>query len=303
MYNYNHLYYFYITAQFGSITKASDYLNISQPSLSSQVKILEESFGISLFIRNGRNIELTTKGKIVYEYCAKMFKDVESLTTFLNSKEGENQKVLRVAVSDQVERPFVAEIIGKLIKKYKTEIIPKIIMLTDTHEKLIDQFKLGNIDLLVTHQKNSLAFSSEISVDFPVAIIGLPKYIYKDGRNFKNVSSLLKNYQSGFVMPTDKFKLRSETNIFLSKEKYTPQIFFESDILAANVRALEEGVGIGFLPIAYVKKEIKKGILSSFAPTLGLWKHQLYIVTNPMIEKTRAVEEFKKLFVEEANIN
>jgi LysR family transcriptional activator of nhaA len=303
MYNYNHFYYFYITAQFGSITKASEYLSISQPSLSSQIKILEESFDINLFTRNGRNIELTNKGKVVYEYCSEMFKNIEGLTKFLNDQEDKNQSTFRIAVSDEIERPFVAEIIGKLLKKYKKESIPKITMLTDNHDKLIDHYKMGNVDLVISHKKIVQASSVITSVDFPVSLIGLPKFLTKDGRNFKNIASLLKNYQSGFIMPTDKFKLRTEINIFLAKEKFTPKIFFESDILAANVRALEEGVGIGFLPIAYVKKEIKKGVLTSFAPTLGCWKHQIFIITNSQMEKNGVADDFKRLFIEESNIS
>ena len=303
MYNYNHLYYFYITAQFGSITKASEHLNISQPSLSSQVKILEESFNLNLFMRNGRNIELTNKGKVVYEYCSQMFKDIDGLTKFLSNQIDKNQTTFKIAVSDQVERPFIAEIVGKLIKKYKKDSVPKITMITDFHDRLMDQFKLGNVDLIITHKKTAMTSALVSTVDFPVALIGQPKFLTRDGRNFKNITALLKNYQSGFVMPAEKFKLRSEINIYLAKEKYSSKIFFESDILAANVRALEEGVGIGFLPIAYVKKELKKGVLCSYAPTLGCWSHQLFVITSTDKTKNLIADEFKRLFIQETTLN
>ncbi len=43
MYNYNHLYYFYVTAKSGSVMTAATLLSISQPSLTSQLKVLERS--------------------------------------------------------------------------------------------------------------------------------------------------------------------------------------------------------------------------------------------------------------------
>lgn len=303
MFNYNHMYYFYITAQFASITKASEYLKISQPSLSSQIKILEESLGLNLFIRNGRSIELTQKGKVIYSFCSKMFKEMDGLSKFLSSQEGEEAELLKIAVSDQIERPFIAEIIGKFIKKNKTEKPPKIILNTGPHESLVTEYKLGQYDLLISHSNKSLGKIKVETVDLPVGLVGLPKFIYKDGKNFKNIASFLKNNQNGFIMPDESFKLREEINVFLSSEKYHPEINFESNILSANVRCLIEGAGVGFLPIAYVKKEIKKGSLAVFAPTLGLWNHQVYISSSPGGESQKSTDEFKMLFIEEVNIS
>lgn len=303
MFNYNHLYYFYITAQFASITKASEYLKISQPSLSSQVKILEESMGVSLFIRNGRSIELTQKGKIIYSFCSKMFKETDSLTKFLNNQEGEEAELLRIAVSDQIERPFIAEIIGKFIKKNKSEKAPRIILNTGTHESLVTDYKLGQYDLFISHTNKSLGKMKVDTVDLPVGLIGLPKFLFKDGKNYKNISSFFKNNQAGFVMPDESFKLREEINVFLSTEKHRPEINFESNILSANIRCLIEGAGVGFLPIVYVKKEIKKGVLGSYAPSLGFWSHQLFISTNQDSDIQNYSEEFKMLFLEEVNIS
>lgn len=302
MYNYNHFFYFYITAQFGSITKASEYLKISQPSLSSQIKVLEDSLGVHLFIRNGRNIELTPKGKTIYAYCSRMFKEVDGMTKFLKFNDGPGGEVLKIAVSDQVERPFIADVIGRLIKKYKITDVPKIILNTGAHDFLSGRFKMGEFDILISHSKETVGKLEVTTLNLPVALVGNPKFLHKEGKSFKNISSLLKNNQAGFVMPTERFKLREEIDIFLSKEKYTPKILVESDILASNVRVLSEGVGIGFLPIAYVKKEIKKGLITSFSPTYGLWCHQLFLISNSNAETKRGIEEFKKIIMSEINI-
>ena len=60
--NYHHLLYFWMVAKEGSVTAAAEALRLSQPTVSGQVKQLEESLGERLFRRVGRNLELTEMG-------------------------------------------------------------------------------------------------------------------------------------------------------------------------------------------------------------------------------------------------
>jgi len=52
--NYHHLLYFWAVAKEGSLRRASEVLHVSQPSISSQLKQLEESLGAPLFTRARR---------------------------------------------------------------------------------------------------------------------------------------------------------------------------------------------------------------------------------------------------------
>lgn len=54
--------YFVETCNEGSITKAAEVLNTTQPNLSRQLKDLESQLGKKLFVKNGRNIQLTEEG-------------------------------------------------------------------------------------------------------------------------------------------------------------------------------------------------------------------------------------------------
>ena len=62
--NYHHLLYFWTVAKEGSITKACDKLHLSQPTISNQLKTLEQSIGHPLFQRSGRQLVLTEMGVI-----------------------------------------------------------------------------------------------------------------------------------------------------------------------------------------------------------------------------------------------
>lgn len=59
-----HIHYFLAVAEHLSFTKAAAELHVSQPALSQQVKLLEESLGAQLFDRSGRTTRLTDSGKI-----------------------------------------------------------------------------------------------------------------------------------------------------------------------------------------------------------------------------------------------
>ena len=66
--NYHHLLYFHTVAREGSVTRASKLLRLAQPTLSGQIRKLEESLGEKLFARQGRGLTLTETGRIVFRY-------------------------------------------------------------------------------------------------------------------------------------------------------------------------------------------------------------------------------------------
>jgi LysR family transcriptional activator of nhaA len=72
--NYHHLRYFHAVAHEGGVTAAAEALNVSQPSISTQLRQLEDSLGQTLFERTGRGMSLTAEGKVVLEYADEIFR-------------------------------------------------------------------------------------------------------------------------------------------------------------------------------------------------------------------------------------
>lgn len=71
--NYHHLRYFWTVAKEGSLRRASELLRVSQPSMCTQIKLLEASLGESLFRQSGRSLELTEFGQLIYGYAEEIF--------------------------------------------------------------------------------------------------------------------------------------------------------------------------------------------------------------------------------------
>lgn|SRR5699024_5101951 len=59
--------YFYTIAQEGQITRAAKRLHMAQPPLSQSLKSLESNLGVTLLERNGRKMELTHAGQVLYD--------------------------------------------------------------------------------------------------------------------------------------------------------------------------------------------------------------------------------------------
>src|SRR5438045_8474149 len=66
--NYHHLLYFWAVARYGSVVRASAELRLAEPTISGQVRRLEEVLGEKLFERVGRNLVLTDVGRTVFRY-------------------------------------------------------------------------------------------------------------------------------------------------------------------------------------------------------------------------------------------
>jgi len=71
--NYHHLLYFHAVAKEGSIARATEVLNLTQPTISAQLRALEDALGEKLLEKSGRKLELTEIGKVVYRYAEEIF--------------------------------------------------------------------------------------------------------------------------------------------------------------------------------------------------------------------------------------
>ncbi|MFD2132518.1 LysR family transcriptional regulator [Pseudogracilibacillus auburnensis] len=83
--NLKQLRYFYEIANEGQITRAAKKLHIAQPPLSQSLKALEDRLGVILFERNGRRMELTDAGAVLYEKAKELFYKIDE--TMIEVKE------------------------------------------------------------------------------------------------------------------------------------------------------------------------------------------------------------------------
>ena len=137
MYNYNHLYYFYITVKSGGVTSAAKHLLISQPSLSGQLKVLEAFLQVKLFKKVGRKNELTPEGAIIFGFCRQMFELSEEMHESITEKIPYASRRIYIGVSIEIANSFVVEVISHFLSKYSDKLRPKVVMISGKDRKSV----------------------------------------------------------------------------------------------------------------------------------------------------------------------
>lgn len=101
----------HLVAKYQNITTAAEHLNKVPSALSYTVKKLEESFGVELFLRKGRYIELTPAGKYFIEHSKTILNDLEVLRRNTVLIHGGVEQELIIAVNNIIPRSAIIEFI------------------------------------------------------------------------------------------------------------------------------------------------------------------------------------------------
>lgn len=109
--NFHHLRYFWTVARKGGVRKAAQELHVSQPSISAQLKLLEESFGEKLFQRSGRTLVLTEAGHLVLSYADEIFSVGQELMSAVKQLPGTRALRLNVGMTDSLSKLIAFEIL------------------------------------------------------------------------------------------------------------------------------------------------------------------------------------------------
>jgi LysR family transcriptional activator of nhaA len=102
--NYHHLMYFWMVAREGSIARACDRLHLAQPTVSAQLRSLEQSLGEKLFERQGRRLVLTETGRFVFRYADEIFGLGRELRDALKGRPTGRPMKLAVGIADALPK-------------------------------------------------------------------------------------------------------------------------------------------------------------------------------------------------------
>ncbi len=115
--NHNHLFYFWLAGKHRNLTQAAKELGLAQPTVSAQIRSLEEKLNAALLTRRGRNIELTEAGQIVFRHADEMFRISSEIPDALSGRYTGQPRVLHVGTSDFVPKPIIRKILEPLLKE------------------------------------------------------------------------------------------------------------------------------------------------------------------------------------------
>ena len=136
-------YYLAVTRE-GNISSAAETLHISQPSLSRQMKELEEELGVTLFERGSRRIRLTEEGMILRRRAEEMVRLMQMTESEIREAHNSISGEVHIGAGESVCFHSISETAGAILQDYPD--IRFHITSGDTRD-LLDQLDHGLIDL------------------------------------------------------------------------------------------------------------------------------------------------------------
>ncbi|MBU1429971.1 LysR family transcriptional regulator [Myxococcota bacterium] len=142
--NYQHLYYFWIVAREGGVTRAAERLRLSPSTVSTQLRQLEEILEAELFLRTGRGLVLSEAGRIAFQYAQPIFGLGEALIDALAGRGRPGIKRLTIGVADHVPK-LVARALLDPVSGPDTHLVCR----TDNTDKLLAELALHQLDVVI----------------------------------------------------------------------------------------------------------------------------------------------------------
>ncbi len=137
--------YFLTIAETGNFSRAAERLYLSQPSLSTGIKKLEQELGVSLFERGGRRTVLTTAGRSFLEKATIIMDQYQAALHEL--KGFDDQPILRLGALTTVRVTELADLVSTFQQHHPNVTIE---LRDGTQEKLRDWLEQGEVDVALT---------------------------------------------------------------------------------------------------------------------------------------------------------
>ncbi|GLF92136.1 LysR family transcriptional regulator [Bacillus safensis] len=232
--------YFQTVAYTEHISNAAKQLNIAQPSLSLTIKRLEDELGTTLFDRKGRNIQLSSSGKILLKHVNKIFTEIENAQLEIHSEEQLTSSTIKISITNP---RFLIGLISDYINQFPES---KIIQGIGVKSEIFTSLKKGDIDLgIAGHPIQDEEIESCVLVNEDIVLV-LPSDHRLTGKTEISLSHVA---DEPFITLANNVEYRDFTTLLCKKAGFIPNIAFEVDSnLLAEIIKLDQGVAL--LPIS-----------------------------------------------------
>ncbi|BAW24187.1 MULTISPECIES: transcriptional activator NhaR [Pseudomonas] len=243
MLNYRQLHYFWAVAKTGSITRASEQLNLTPQTISGQISLFEQTYGLELFQRVGRQLELTETGRQALVYAEQMFQIGGELEAMLRA--GPQEQILfRVGVADVVPKSIVYRLLAPTME---LDEVLRINCREDKLERLLADLAIQRLDLVI----------SDSPMPSNLDIKGYSQKLGECGLSFFATPALAQRLNGPFpaclqdaplLVPGQETVVRSRLLRWLGEQQLQPRIVGEFDDSALMQAFGQSGSGIFVAP-------------------------------------------------------
>jgi LysR family transcriptional activator of nhaA len=251
--NYHHLLYFRTVAKEGSITRASKVLLLAQPTISGQIRALEETLGEKLFARQGRNLVLTEFGRVVYRYADEIFSLGQEMSDVLKGRPTGRPQRLLVGIADLLPKLVVYRILRPALSLAEPV---QMICHEDQTDKLLEELSMHGLDLVLSDTPISPGGRVK-AFNHLLGASGVSVFAHSDEapRYRQNFPQSLDG--APFVLPLESSTLRRAMDHWFDDNRIHPRIVAEFQDSALLKTFGSAGTGL-FLAPSVVEADVQK---------------------------------------------
>jgi LysR family transcriptional activator of glutamate synthase operon len=237
------LQYFVKVAKKQHVTQAAEELHVAQSAVSRQIHQLEEELGVTLFVQKGRNLQLTSVGKLFLNRMEEVLRDldraVNEVREFLDPEAGE----IRIGFPHSLGIYLLPTVVASFRQTHPNV---KFRLRQGTFNSLIRDLVKGEIDLAFISpfpEAHELVSGDLLLLEELYAIV-------PEGHALAGLGTIrleqLKD--EPFVMFSEEYSLRSIVLEACSKAGFKPNIGFEGEETDTIRGLVAAGMGVSMLP-------------------------------------------------------
>ncbi|MBR4684680.1 MAG: LysR family transcriptional regulator [Spirochaetia bacterium] len=294
--NLYHLKTFYFTAKYKSLTKAAEFLCITQPAVTKQIKQLQSHYNLKFLDIIGKKVILTDAGLNLYTIAERIFDMESQAEEAIKDFQEYNKGKISILASESFGSYHIPYIIRDF-KQTRPEI--SISIQTATNKDIIESISelkedIGFISAPVQNPKISV---HEILED-EIVLVASP--------NCKFTSTQELNLQDldgrEIIMHEQGSVIRKVVDAFLKKNKIDMCMKYEISNSEAIKKLVENNMGMAFLTKSIVHKEIKSGELIAIPVPDKNFRRKYYMIYHSEKYFSKPLKDFRDLIMRWADI-
>jgi LysR family hydrogen peroxide-inducible transcriptional activator len=234
--------YFCAVVDSGSFTRAAELEGISQPSLSQQIRKLEQTVGAPLFTRLGRRIKLTAAGEALHQHAQEILRHSRDACQRIRQLAQSISGPLRVGAIPTVLPYLLAPRLTDFTHLYPEV---QIELKEETTTELVKQLQRGDLDVILVALPLRVpeVVCSELVRDS--LMLAIPKGHSLAGKNAANISSV---QQERLLLLREGHCFRGDVLTACTRARAEFHAVFESDSLATIFSLVAAGLGVSIVP-------------------------------------------------------
>ena len=278
-FNYKHLYYFWVVAKEGGISKAAQKLDMAVQTVSAQVRELEKDLGCELLKPAGRGLSLTDAGMAAMQQADQIFQLGEGLPNLVRDAATTPGVRLWVGISDGLPKLVVHRLLQPIINEPRL----RLLCMEGQFNDLLGNLALHKLDMVISDRaapgNPNIKLYSHALGSSNIAWYGTAALLTKSSKPFPhNLSEL------PVLLPTAHTAMRDRLELWFEQHQLKPHVVgeFEDSALLKTFGAS----GMGVFPAA---ESVQEELMSHYAvkrmgSSTGVTEHFFAIGTEKKVQ-------------------